>query len=158
MTLFNLSVDQTLILSSTRQHFLDLRSVVGLNVGTSTSFAVSTLSQHRCRQFPIDRGHRNKWISYIRNFWQSLTNINMHENKIWTCLALSVKKLEMKLVLVRPKVRKYFESWKIFNRDRWSVPLFLNNNLDYFTHMGTTHRSYPTLSYPIHIQVRGVRH
>ena len=29
----------------------------------------------------------------------------MHENKVQTCLALSVKKLETKLVLVRPKVR-----------------------------------------------------
>jgi hypothetical protein len=34
-----------------------------------------------------------------------MSNNNMHENKVQTCLALSVKKLETKLVLVRPKVR-----------------------------------------------------
>ncbi len=35
-------------------------------------------------------------ISYIRNFLQSLTSVNMHENKVQTCLALSVKELDNK--------------------------------------------------------------
>jgi hypothetical protein len=38
-----------------------------------------------------------------------MSNNNMHENKVQSCLTLSVKKLKTKLVLVRLKVRKYFK-------------------------------------------------
>ena len=62
-------VNQMLILSSTRQHFSDLRSVIGLNVGTSTSFAVTSTSVFVAAMtlFDVDvnnsrsQCHRNKW-------------------------------------------------------------------------------------------------